>query len=150
MLRGGADPRAIGLRKPHDKAMVGRLKRKRISTRQLSGADRRTDFGDRPDLPALAENLVCHGVGGADAMEDEIVVDNLAGQPGTAESRREARRQGGDATRQSVGAAGKRPCDGPDRAGGYSSVRRRPGGLGGDGPPVVEQPPAYPTPPTGP
>jgi hypothetical protein len=139
MLRGGADPRAIGLRQTHDKAIVGGLKRKRISTRQLSGADRWADFGDRRDFPALAEDLVRHGVGGADAMEDEIVVDDLAGQPGTAESRREARRQGGDATRQSVGAAGKRPCDGPDRAGGYSCVRRRHGDLGDDGLAVEEQ-----------
>jgi hypothetical protein len=139
MLRGGADPGAVGLRQVHDKAIVGGLERKRISTRQLSGADRWTDFGDRPDFPALVENLVRHGVGHADAMEDEIVFDDLAGQPGTAESRREARRQGGDATRQSARADGKRPCHGPGRAGGYSGVRRRNGDLGDDGLAVEEQ-----------
>jgi hypothetical protein len=139
MLRGGADPGAVGLRQVHDKAIVGRLERKRILTRRLSGADRWTDFGDRPDFPALVENLVRHGVGRADAMEDEIVVDDLAGQPGAAESGREARRQGRDAARQSGRAAGKRPCDGPGRAGRYSCIRPRHGDLGDDGLAVEEQ-----------
>jgi hypothetical protein len=118
MLRGGADPGAVGLRQVHDKTIVGGLERKRISTRQLSGVDRRTDFGDGRNFPAVAKNLVGHGVGGADAMEDEIVVDDFAGQPGTAESRPEARRQGRAGARHSVGAAGRRPCDGHRSAGG--------------------------------
>jgi hypothetical protein len=140
MLRGGADPGAVGLRQTHDKAIVGGLERKRISTRQLSGADRWADFGDRPDFPASAENLVRHGLGRADTMEDEIVVDDFAGQPSTAESRREARRQGGDAARQSVCAAGKCPCDGPGRAAGRCSrIRRRYGDFGDDGLAVEEQ-----------
>jgi len=139
MLRGGADPRSIRLRQAHDKAIVAGLERKRISTRQLSGADRWTDFGDRPDFPAPAENLVRCGLGRADAMEDEIVVDDFAGQPGTTESRREARRQGRDAARQSVCAAGKRPCDGPGRAGRCSCIRRRYGDFGDDGLAVEEQ-----------
>jgi hypothetical protein len=139
MLRGGADPGAVGLRQVHDKAVVGGLERKRIATRQLSGADRRTDFGDRADFPALVENLMRRRLGGADPMEDEIVVDDLAGQPGTAESRREARRQGCDRTRHGVRAAGERPCGGPGRAGRWSCIQRRYGDLGDDGLAVEEQ-----------
>jgi hypothetical protein len=139
MLRGGADPGAVGLRQVHDKAIVGGLECKRISTRQLSGADRWTDFGDRADFPALVENLVSHRLGGADAMEDEIVVDDLAGQPSTAKSRREAERQGRDGARHSVRAAGERPCGGPGRAGGWSCVQARYGDLGDDGLAVEEQ-----------
>jgi hypothetical protein len=72
-------------------------------------------------------------------MEDEIVVDDFAGQPGTPESGCEGRRQGGDAARQSVCAAGKRACDGPGRAGRYSGVLRRYGDFGNDGLAVEEQ-----------
>jgi len=136
MLRGGADPGAVGLCQVHDKAIVGGLERKRISTRELSGADRWTDFGDRPDFLAPAENVVRHGLGRADAMEDEIVVDDFAGQPGTTESRREARRQGSGTARQSVCAGGKHPCDGAGRC---SGVRRRYGDFGDDGLSVEEQ-----------
>jgi hypothetical protein len=139
MLRGGADPGAVGLRQVHDKAIVGGLEGKRIATRQLSGADRWTDFGDRADFPALVENLMRRRLGGADAMEDKIVVDNLAGQPGTAKSRCEAWRQGSDRTRHSVRAAGERPCGGPGRAGRWSCIQRRYGDLGDDGLAVEEQ-----------
>jgi hypothetical protein len=139
MLRGGADPGAVGLCQVYDKAIVGGLERKRISTRELSGADRWTDFGDRPDFLAPAKNVVRHGLGRANAMEDEIVVDDFAGQPGTTESRREARRQGSDTARRSVCAAGKHPCDGAGRAGRCSGVRRRYGDFGDDGLSVEEQ-----------
>jgi hypothetical protein len=139
MLRCGADPGAVGLRQVHDKAIVGGLERKRIATRQLSGADRWTDFGDGADFPALAENLMRRRLGGAEAMKDEIVVDDLAGQPGTAESRREAGRQGCDRTRHSVRAPGERPRGRPGRAGRWSCIRRRYGDLGDDGLAVEEQ-----------
>jgi len=133
MLRGGANPCSISLRQVHDKATVGGLERKQISSPQPSGADRWADFGDRPDFPPLTENVVRHGVGRADAMEYEIIVDDFAGQPGAAESGAEAGRQCRGATRKSVRAAGKRPCDGPGGAGGRSAIRRRHGDFGDDG-----------------
>jgi len=134
MLRGGANPRSVRLDQVHDKAVADGLKRKRISPRQPSRAHQWADFGDRPDFPALMENLVRHWVGRADAMEDEMVADDFAGQPSAAESRPEVSRQRRGATRRGVRAAGKRPCGGPGGAGSHSPFRRRHGDFGHDGP----------------
>jgi hypothetical protein len=71
MLWGGQNPLSIRLRQVDDKAVVSRFETKRVSTRRPSGAG----FGDRPDFPTLAENVMCDRDVRAHTMEDEIVVD---------------------------------------------------------------------------
>jgi hypothetical protein len=85
------------------------------------------------------ENLVRDRLTRADAMEDEIIVDDFAGQPGSAEAGPKARRQCRGAARQGVRAAVKPRRDGPVRAGGYSGIWRRHRDVGDDGLTVVEQ-----------
>jgi hypothetical protein len=113
------------LRQVHDKAIVGGFERERIPTRRSSGADRRVDFADNPDLVAVMENLVRDGAARAGAMQDEIVVAYFAGQPSTAESGPHAKRQVRGVTPRSVRGAGRRPGDrrGPGGAGGYAPIR---------------------------
>jgi hypothetical protein len=114
----------------HNKAIVSRLESERISTRRFSGVDRRADFGDRPDFPTLTENVMCDEGARADAMEDEIVVDDLAAQPCTAKSGANARRCRSAFTRQSARAVGRRRRDGPNCLRRYSHIRRRHNDIG--------------------
>ena len=81
MLRGSVNPRPVRLRQVHNKAIVSGLESERISTRRSSGAERRADFGDRPEFPTVTENVMCDGCARADTMKDEILVDDLATQP---------------------------------------------------------------------
>src|SRR5215468_3270810 len=126
MFRSGLNPRSVWLRQVYDKAIVSGLESERISTRRSSGADRRADFGHRPEFPTLAENVMYDGCARADTMEDEIVVDDLAAEPRTAKSGADAGRQcRSGITRQSARAVGGSLSNGPGCGRRYSPIGGR-------------------------
>jgi len=135
MLRRSEDPRSIRLRQAHDKAIVGGLECKRISTRQPTGADREPDLAHGPDFSAVMENIVRDRVARADAMEHEIIANGFAGQPGAAESGAEASRQRRGIARRRISAARRRPC----ACCGPSHIRRWHRDVGDDRPTGEEQ-----------
>jgi len=134
MLRGGANLRSIRLRQVHDKAIVGAFERERIPTRRLCGAGRRADFGDSPDLVALVVNLMRDGAARADAVQNEIVVNDVAGQQCAAESGTHACGPVAGAGPSNARAPGwrLRRRRGPGGAGDYARIRPRHGDLGDD------------------
>jgi hypothetical protein len=124
MLRGSVNPRPVRLRQVHNKAIVSGLESERISTRRSSGAERRADFGDRPEFPTVTENVMCDGCARADTMKDEILVDDLATQPCTAKSGADAGRQcRSGIPRQSARAVRRRLINGPGCVRRYSRIR---------------------------